>query len=609
MNNELKQIKKKYGERMMHLCRELFPTIINDEGKLINILDSTFGHPKYLYDDIIDQNCVTEFKNFIYNLYDDNYVRYESNKTPFELMDEAGYTLYECHTNDEIMAFKKYYSSGEKLCTFKDKRLKNYHVFFAVKKNVDDIKREDFKNPKRQDEYGISVISIQFSRGSVNTLSIKNRYNHTVSSPDATFSNNLDNIIEGLTDSFEKVYNLNINYIEDNSLELDNYVLANDRKYYKYNMECNLVNYCPDNIIIDEHNVIKDYQEKEKYIIMDRYILDLENKEVMVYDEELERDAFLDGLSDIKKININKINNNKLVEIIPEDGESIFIKLDKDNCIIGYSNSNLTKIKHEFMGDSKKLKYLSLPNVLEIGRQFLYNNKSLQELSLPRVEKIGYSFLYYNEELSKISLPCVKEVSQSFLAHNKNLKEIDFPKMIKIDDYFLNNNNIIEKVLLPCVEKIGRNFLFSTKYLTVISLPCVRTIDEYFIFSNEIINAVDLPQCKTIGSQFLAKNKKLEAIALPRVERIYSAFLHENKVLNYLYMPNLREVSARFLCSNNSLKNLYLPSLSYVGPKFLANNEVLENVYLPNLNNTLFKLCDNLQDNNKILKLKRYLRI
>ena len=39
------------------------------------------------------------------------------------------------------------------------------------------------------------MISIQFTKDDAHTLSIKNRYNHSVNDPDATFSNNLDNII------------------------------------------------------------------------------------------------------------------------------------------------------------------------------------------------------------------------------------------------------------------------------------------------------------------------------------------------------------------------------------------------------------------------------
>src|SRR5699024_5898231 len=123
-----------------------------------------------------------------------------SDSTPEELLGKVGYQLYECHTEEEIQSFKKYYAPREELCTFRGNRLERCHVFFAAKKNVEEIKRENFKKPKRQDVYGTSVISIQFTRDSSHTLSIKNRYNHSVNSPDSTFGNNLDNIIPRLTD-------------------------------------------------------------------------------------------------------------------------------------------------------------------------------------------------------------------------------------------------------------------------------------------------------------------------------------------------------------------------------------------------------------------------
>ena len=142
MSEELKRIKKRYGERMMHLCRDLFPTILNEPNRLTSILDSTFGHPKYLYDDIVNKDLKESFKNFIYYLYDGEYKKISTNKKPFQLMDDVGYALVECKTNEDIMQFKKYYSKDEELCTFKDKRLESNYVFFAVKKNVDEIIRE-----------------------------------------------------------------------------------------------------------------------------------------------------------------------------------------------------------------------------------------------------------------------------------------------------------------------------------------------------------------------------------------------------------------------------------------------------------------------------------
>ena len=90
--------------------------------------------------------------------------------------------------------------------------MKSCRVWFAVKKNVDEIKSEDFKKPRREDDYGTSVISIQFSKSKINYLSIKNRYNHTITdvNPDSTYGNNLDNIIVGLTQAFVETYNLKL---------------------------------------------------------------------------------------------------------------------------------------------------------------------------------------------------------------------------------------------------------------------------------------------------------------------------------------------------------------------------------------------------------------
>ena len=43
MNNDLKIIKKKYGEKMMHFCRDLFPTILETEGLLPKLLMDNFN--------------------------------------------------------------------------------------------------------------------------------------------------------------------------------------------------------------------------------------------------------------------------------------------------------------------------------------------------------------------------------------------------------------------------------------------------------------------------------------------------------------------------------------------------------------------------------------
>ena len=176
----------------MKLCRRLFPTLLEKEERLYEILSSTFStNTNTLYEDIVEQGLEEKFKNYIYSKCDLESPKEKiiKAKNPYKLLKKTGYDLVECLTEEEIQEFKKYYRQDEELCTFRGGRLDTCVVFFTVKKNVDDIKREEFKEPKREDEYGTSVMGIQFTRNGMCTVSIKNRYNHTVKNPDATYGN------------------------------------------------------------------------------------------------------------------------------------------------------------------------------------------------------------------------------------------------------------------------------------------------------------------------------------------------------------------------------------------------------------------------------------
>lgn len=106
LNKDLEIIKKKYGENMMKLCRELFPSILEEEGVLSKIILSNFYPNHNLYDDIIDNKLENNFKNYIYNMIDVSKKQEKINKTPEELFEEKGYILKECLTKDEIREYK-----------------------------------------------------------------------------------------------------------------------------------------------------------------------------------------------------------------------------------------------------------------------------------------------------------------------------------------------------------------------------------------------------------------------------------------------------------------------------------------------------------------------
>lgn len=494
-SRDLKIIKKYYGEAMAHFCRDNFATILEYQGKLPEILISRFAKNHFLYQDILNSNELLSFKNFVYNLYNGEIKTKETKKTPRELLNEAGYDLYECKTESDIQKFKKYYATDEKLCTFWSHRLKDCYVFFAVKKNVDEIKREDFKNPSRQDLYGTSVISIQFTRDKSHTLSIKNRYNHTVQNPDATFSNNLDNIIEGLTDSFSKYYGMRQSVVH-RDFELDNYVEVRSGKYYKYNYEINNFYYCPNNTVI-QYFKPSEY-EKEKYLIMDYFILDLVNKKMFTY--SMSDDSFIDMVGVIKNIEI--INSiNKIVKITNENNEITEVTLDKQSRIIKLKNESVKNIKKYFLAYNTTLEELYLPQVMKVSNMFLFDNISLKNISLPNLIGAGDDFLYMNNSIKKVELPNLRSVGDNFLNNNNSLKEITLPKLSYSGNSFLGYNDSIETVCFPSLKTVDSNFMFQNTKLMSIHLPLAEYIGENFLLSNNHIVDIYLPNLTTISPE------------------------------------------------------------------------------------------------------------
>ena len=537
LNKDLEIIKKKYGENMMKLCRSFFSSILEEEGRLSSILLSNFYPSHTLYDDLEEQNLLEDFKNFIYGLANFKNNIFKTDKTPEELLDEKGYILKECLTEDEIQEYKKYYKKGESLCTFRGNRLNSCRVFFAVKKDVLNIKREDFKDPKRQDLYGTSVISIQFTKDGTNTLSIKNRYNHRVLNPDATFSNNLDNIKEGLTYAFEKYYGIE-QKVSSYYLEIPGYVRANDGKYYKYNYEINNIYYCPNNILIE--NFRPRQLEKEKYVLMDYYLLDLVNKTLKRYGRS--KDSFIDSLSLVDKIEVINNHDKKTVKLLHENKNETIIVLDKYNRIIGLASNDIEKIEDDFLFHNRVLKCIELPNLEKVGMNFLDYNKDLTEISFPSLKAVDSRFISYNSNISKLNLPNLTKTGSCFLESNEKLEELNLPSLRYTGNDFLRKNRIINKVYMPNLFMVGNDFLACNKTLKELSLPLLEYADESFLCYNNGIRKLELPVLKEAGKFFLMGNGNLLKLNLPALKEIKDYFLaYNSKVV--LNMPNLRIIS------------------------------------------------------------------
>lgn len=459
---------------MMHLVRE-YSTLLEKEGLLLNILKTHLAPTHSFADDIIKNNLQNEFRGWIYSFVkEEDRDLVKTDKTPFELMEMAGYDLFECKTEEDIQSFKKYYKDSELICTiYNGNRLNRCHVFFAVKKNVDEIKRSNFRNPQRQDLYGTSVISIQFARGSVNTLSIKNRYNHSVSNPDATFSNNLDNIIPGLTYSFKKYYGFNIVQSAEDTTEYLfntlNCVKGSDNKYYRYNLEIDGMYYCENNIVLGYTGIIEEFSKnKERYLIIDQYIFDLKSK--LIYQFVNCYDSFIGsitGVGEIKNIEVLKDGENKRVIIHYDNDRKVEILVDQNNAIKGYINNYITSIGNGFLSYNKMLDSIQVDNVVSIGNGFLQNNLALRKINLPNVKNIGSNFLYRNVQIDDVNLPNVQIIDENLMACNRALTRLSLPNVKYIGRNILCNNVLIRNIDAPSSAYFEDRFSFEEENLDI----------------------------------------------------------------------------------------------------------------------------------------------
>lgn len=530
-NYDLSLLKKKYGERFAKMCRTLFPEMLEKEGFLSSVITENFAESKFLFDDIKDLSIVKEFKDYVLSFASKKEgVSYGVAESPFALMKKAGYTLYEIKHEDEKFAFTRYWKDNELICTFWDEyRTATNLVFFAVKDGAEKIKREKFKNPQREDEYGTSVISIQFSKRKPNSMVILNRYNHAVANPDATFSNNLDNIIKGLTESFAISYDLEFKPKESN-FYIPGYVKANDGKLYKYNQERLGYYFCLDNTIITSEGDVKKF-DKDRYLLFDYYLIDLKENKVNKAIKEVD-DSFEDSIKDIVKTQVFKDGENKVLVLTTNNDKSIIITLNKFNNIVKYHNPDVKKINNNFINYESKLNEISLPNVKEIGGYFLTSCTELNELNLPSVEKIGDSALLFNRDLNKVNLPKLKEIGGYFLRGNFNLTHLN----------------------LPNVERVGKDFLYKNRVLEELNMPNDKFIDENFLFGNQKLKVLNLPNVEETKNRFMPINKSLVSFSAPKLKKTGLNTLNNNKniFVAEVVKDNTKTTEIKIINNNNN---------------------------------------------------------
>lgn len=191
---------------------------------------------------------------------------------------KAGYDTVIFDDKEKIAECKKYYATGEVICTYNNLsgRMSQYHMLVAIKKDIDKIQRS--KIPQREDKYGTSILNIQIAKNGSH-MSIKNRYNHTVSECDSTLNNNLDLLVPGLQAKVLGYYN--IASLNKNKNYYRNIVNING-VYLKYVTEVENVYF--GNFVLDSKNGVRFADNGRYYVNTDRdnlCVLDFHDKKVI----------------------------------------------------------------------------------------------------------------------------------------------------------------------------------------------------------------------------------------------------------------------------------------------------------------------------------------
>lgn len=191
---------------------------------------------------------------------------------------KAGYDTVIFDDKERIAECKKYYAAGEVICTYNNLfgRMSQYHMLVAIKKDIDKIQRS--KTPQREDEYGTSILNIQIAKNGSH-MSIKNRYNHTVSECDSTLNNNLDLLVPGLQAKVLGYYN--IASLNKNKNYYKNIVNING-VYLKYVTEVENIYF--GNFVLDSKNGVRFADNGRYYVNTDcdnLCVLDFHDKKVI----------------------------------------------------------------------------------------------------------------------------------------------------------------------------------------------------------------------------------------------------------------------------------------------------------------------------------------
>jgi hypothetical protein len=473
-------------------------------------------------------------------------------RDPFELLDEAGYNSFYADTLEKQNSIKHHFREGELLCTFKEAaRYKNYHIIHAVKKDVDQIKREDFNGKEeRQDEYGTSVISIQIAKDR-RFISIKNRYNHTVTGCDNTFDSNPDNIIDGLTTSLKEHFDVDFTTAES---PLPRFFTFVGDQIIKYHTERGDI-YYGDQFWATKGE-IHPVDRGRGDALFDGFLFNNKTKELerigTYYD-----DSFADTF--------NKYYDGNRDLIVDKNGN---LTLNGD-ILIGTEQSRIVSLYlPEFksmesccLRVSDTLRTLNMPALKVMELCALSSARSLTSIHAPLLERIRPEALQETPSLTSLSLPALKHMGYRCFSQANSLITLDLPSLPHMEQYSFFNANALKNVNIPMLKTIEQHCFFNIKNLTTLRAPSLIETGISTFHKAPSLITFDTPSLKKMEQQCLHETHDLTNINIPLLEYMERECLFRAASLTKFHAPSLKAMANDCLNHSEKLVDFYAPQL------------------------------------------------
>jgi len=450
-----------------------------------------------------------------------------TSQDPFTLLNQAGYDAFYADTLEKQNSIKKYFKQGELLCTFNDAaRYKNYHIIHAVKKDVAEIKREDFTGKEeREDAYGTSVVSIQMlKRGGF--ISIKNRYNHAVSGSDNTFNSCPDNIIKGLSAALKESFN--VEFTATKVALPEGYVLIKNQ-IFKYNQEIKNI-YYGDNAWI-KNGTIHTVDKSAGDALFDYFLFDNKTKTLKNVDPEY-KDSFADDFN-------KAYGGNKALKV--KNGNLIL----NGETLITAENSRIKKI--------------CLPELTEMGLDCLLHPSALTHFEAPNLKNMGNHCFYNPKTLTHFKAPNLMHMGSSCLYFADALTCFEAGNLITMGAECLYDSRSLNKFVAPNLTHMRNSCLYSAKALTCFEAGNLITMDAECLYNVNALTLLEIPSLKHIGDNCFRYAHSLSRIEAPSLTQMGERCFTDAKSLEYVDAPILSIVGADCFKNTKNIKYFNAP--------------------------------------------------